>query len=245
MPVHTTGRSESRLRSGDACCSPAISAALARANTPNQPSYAGPLPAGQVTAAHTTTASPSGRQPHRPGAPRPAEVEHGGEGGADQDLPGAGRRRPVRGVGTPDRGDDRRGGDGDDGDHADRPGDGARRPEHAEQADDGQRPQPVELLLDRQRPVVLERRHPAERRVGEVGVAVAAPQLHPVRHLEQRTQQVATQRRELVERAGRRRDRDRRRGRRGSPAATASYAGRRTDRARSCPCGRAPPATAT
>ena len=85
-------------------------------------------------------------------------------------------------------------------DHAHRrPAAAAAPPEDAQEQ---QRPQPVELLLDGQRPVVVERPAQAGLRRGEVGVALPAGELHPVEHLEQRTQHVATQAGDAVEGAG-------------------------------------------
>ena len=112
----------------------------------------------------------------------------------DQDLGHPSRRCPIRGIPSPHDRDHRRG-DGEDDrqcsdDRRQAPSTSTRQ---RRQAPEAHRPHPVELLLDGERPVVIERRDDARVAALQVGVALAGGQLHPVGHLEQSAERVATQ----------------------------------------------------
>ena len=128
---------------------------------------------------------PSARR-HDAAAPHPARQQ-----GADQDLGQARRCGPVRRIGTPHHGDQRRG-------HCEHRRERRHRAEHrpapptaaSGEHHEHRRPHPVELLLDRQRPEVLERRHTSDE---QFAVARLARQAHPVEDLQGGTDDVGPQ----------------------------------------------------
>ena len=112
-------------------------------------------------------------------------AQHERGNGAEQDLGDSSWRRPVGGVGTPNRSDHGCGDDGSRSDHDDGHDVTAWRLTHAPEADERNRPDPIELLFDRKRPVVLERRCRADALLKEFLVRTTTSKKHPVSDLQQ------------------------------------------------------------
>ena len=166
----TTGPTARTRRTRPGACRPRISAPLsereaaaARPRRRARARWGARRPRDQHGRAR---AAPAGRRGDRsdPWRDHPRR-----ERGADQDLRQAGGCGPVRGVGSEDPCDHRRGGGQHDREGEDRPH-GRRRPAPTGGATASDREEAeeraateVELLLDGQRPVVLERRDPGRR----------------------------------------------------------------------------------
>ena len=192
MPTATSGRSERARRSALSACSPTIRPPDTTATSGRNPSYAGPLDAG-----NSTTAAAS--------APRQTGASNETCFGSDAPVSTNARNAPTR-ISP------RRAGVAQyaaSGPHTYAITGAAAmaarvtapttrvllgRASIARQQQRHQRwPQPVELLLDRQRPEVLQRRDRAAALCEQILIRGVACEQHPVGHLEQRTDHLGAQ----------------------------------------------------